>query len=218
MNIGRLENESREYSKIRDELHAAEVALRDHRERVAELRRQLPADTMIPDEEFEEVRDGQRVKISLSQLCQDERPLVLMHFMYGKAQSTPCPMCTMWADGYDGALPHLEERLDFAVFVAGDPADFEAYGRERGWRNLRVVSAGGSDLKRRLGFEGEDGSQHPGASVILRRGDQLIHSYSVCAFFGEEGYRGMDLLSPVWNFFDLTPEGRGDFFPSKRYE
>ena len=62
-----------------------------------------------------------------------------------------------------------------------------------------------------------DGSQQPGATVVVKRGGKLIHSYSVCAYFGEEGFRGMDLLSPVWNYFDLTPDGRGDFFPSKRY-
>jgi predicted dithiol-disulfide oxidoreductase (DUF899 family) len=27
----------------------------------------------------------------------------------------------------------------------------------------------------------------------------------------------MDLLSPVWNFFDLTPDGRGDWMPSLVY-
>ncbi len=25
--------------------------------------------------------------------------------------------------------------------------------------------------------------------------------------------RGMDLLSPVWNYLDLTPDGHGDWFP-----
>jgi predicted dithiol-disulfide oxidoreductase (DUF899 family) len=219
MGIGRLGTESAEYSKLRDELQAAEIALRDQRERVAELRRRLPLDTEIEDQEFEEVRDGQKVSVRLSELFEAaDKPLVLMHFMYGGAQSSPCPMCTMWADGYDGAIPHLLQRIGFVVFVAGDPANFEAYGRSRGWENVRVVSAAGSDLKRRLGFEDEEGAQHPGASVIVRQNGKLIHSYSVSAYFGEAGYRGMDLLSPVWNFFDLTPEGRGEFFPGKSYE
>jgi predicted dithiol-disulfide oxidoreductase (DUF899 family) len=30
-------------------------------------------------------------------------------------------------------------------------------------------------------------------------------------------FRGMDLLSPLWNFLDLTPEGRGDFMPRRAY-
>ena len=32
-----------------------------------------------------------------------------------------------------------------------------------------------------------------------------------------EHFRGMDLLSPVWNFLDLTPAGRGDWFPGLSY-
>lgn len=217
--VGRLENESPEYAKLRDELQAAEVALRDQRERVAELRRSLPLDTVVGDETFDEIRDGQRAKIKLSELFTDTgKPLVLMHFMYGKAQDAPCPMCTMWADGYDGVMDHLRQRLDFAVFVAGDAATFEAYGRERGWQNVRVVSAGDSDLKRRLGFETEEGAQLPGVSVFVRQpGGDIIHTYSQCAFLGADGFRGMDLLSPVWSYLDLTPAGRGDFMPSKRY-
>ncbi len=138
--------------------------------------------------------------------------------MFGKAQSQPCPMCTAWADGYDGVLPHLRQRVNFAVFCAGDPAVLEAWGRERGWRNVRVVSAADSELKRRLGFETDEGTQLPGISVFARNdaGD-VVHTYSQCAFLGEAGFRGMDLLSPIWHFLDLTPEGRGDFMPSRRY-
>jgi predicted dithiol-disulfide oxidoreductase (DUF899 family) len=103
--------------------------------------------------------------------------------------------------------------------VAGDPASFEAYARSRGWKNIRIVSAGESDLKRRLGFETEEGTQMPGVSVFLQRPDgTLVHAYSQAAGFGAEGFRGMDLLSPVWHFFDVTPAGRGDFMPSKRYD
>ena len=30
-------------------------------------------------------------------------------------------------------------------------------------------------------------------------------------------YRHNDLLDPLWNMLDLTPEGRGDFHPQLRY-
>jgi predicted dithiol-disulfide oxidoreductase (DUF899 family) len=29
--------------------------------------------------------------------------------------------------------------------------------------------------------------------------------------------RGIDLLSPVWHLLDLTPGGRGDWYPSPGY-
>lgn len=219
MSVARLDGESLEYTKIRDELQQAEVALRDQRERVAELRRRLPGDHVIDDQVFREIRDGQPEDVRLSELFDDtDKPLILMHFMYGGSQSSPCPMCTCWADGYDGLLPHLEQKAHFAAFIAGDPGHFGAYARSRGWRNLRVVSAGESDLKRQLGFENEEGGQLPGLSVFTRNAQgKPVHFYSQSAYLGEHGFRGMDLLNPVWHFLDATPEGRGDFFPSKQY-
>ncbi len=217
--IARHPEESAAYAKRRDELHRAEVALRDQRERVAELRRQLPEGQPVTDHELQEIRDGCRTPVRLSQLFLDpERPLVLVHFMFGKAQRSLCPMCTMWADGYDGVVPHLRQRVNFAVLVAGDVGAFEAYGRSRGWKHLRLVSAADSDLKRVLGFENEEGAQQPGVSVFRRRSDGSIeHWYSLSANLGSDGFRGMDLLSPVWNFLDLTPEGRGAWMPRKEY-
>jgi len=220
MAIGRLSQESADYASVRDELQAAEIALRDQRERVAELRRTLPRDTRVADAELVEIRDGARQAVRLSELFSaPDKPLILMHFMYGKAQAHPCPMCTSWADGYDGILPHLRQRADFAVFVAGDPGAFGEYARSRGWRNLRIVSAGESRLKRDLGFEPEEGAQHPGLSVFERGADGSVrHFYSQSALLGEAGFRGMVLLNPLCHFFDALPEGRGDFFPSKQYD
>ena len=220
MGIGRLSSESPEYSKLREELLEAEIALRDQVERVAELRRRLPSDSEVGDAVLEEIREGVRVPVRLSELFEDpDKTLVLVHFMFGGRQSRPCPMCTLWADGYDGIVPHLRQRVNFAVLVAGDVGAFAEYARRRGWRHLRLVSAADSDLKRSLGFEAEDGGQHPGVSVFRRLDDgRLVHFESICAMLPDGGFRGMDLLSPLWNFLDLTPEGRGDWMPRVEYD
>jgi predicted dithiol-disulfide oxidoreductase (DUF899 family) len=219
MAIGRLPEESSGYRKLRDELQSAEVALRDQRERVAELRRKLPRDTPFGDSALCEIRDGALASVRLSELFEDgDKPLILMHFMFGKKQTSPCPMCTAWTDGYDGIQSHLAQFANFAVFIAGDPGAFGEYARSRGWRNVRIVSAGDSDIKRRLGFEDADGSQRPGISVFERDADGKVqHFYSQSADLGPDGFRGMDLLNPLWHFVDCLPGGRGDFFPSKSY-
>ncbi len=94
-----------------------------------------------------------------------------------------------------------------------------AAARERGWRHLRILSAGDSTLKRDLSFEDEQGRQFPGVSVFTRGRDGAIrHFYSGGAETDDGGFRGMDLLSPLWSFLDLTPEGRGDFMPRKAYD
>ncbi len=39
-------------------------------------------------------------------------------------------------------------------------------------------------------------------------------SWSGGARIVDEHWRGVDLLSPVWHFLDLTRAGRGDWMPS----
>ena len=219
MGLARFDDESPEYRKARDELQAAEVALREQRERVAALRRDLPRDHVVEDVELQEWREGKATPVRLSELFENpDQALVLMQFMFGKQQSDACPMCSMWADGYNGAMRHLRQRMNFAVLIAGDPGEFADLAATRGWDQLRVVSAADTTLKRDLGFETPEGAQIPGVSVFERRGDgTLVHFYSQSAILGQEGGRGMDLLSPVWNYMDLTPEGRGEWFPSLQY-
>ena len=207
--------ETAEYGKRREELRQAEIALKEQRERVAALRRALPLTTEVPDHLFRDASGDLR----LSSLFEDpDKTLVLMHFMYGKKQERPCPMCTLWADGYDGIVPHLRQRVNFAVLIAGDPVSFDDHVRARGWKNIRVVSAAESTLKADVGLEAADGGQMPGVSIFRREPDgRILHAYSGCAMMGDGHFRGMDLLSPFWSFLDLTPEGRGDFFPSLQY-
>ncbi len=88
----------------------------------------------------------------------------------------------------------------------------------RGWRNLRLLSSGGTSFNRDFGMEDEDGNQLPGVSVFLKGDDGTVrHFHTLCAIMGEGHYRGMDLLSPVWNLFDLLPQGRGDWLPRLAY-
>jgi predicted dithiol-disulfide oxidoreductase (DUF899 family) len=52
--------------------------------------------------------------------------------MYGKAQPEPCPLRTMWIDGYNAAAPHLTQNIDFAVVAAAAPAALSAHAASRG--------------------------------------------------------------------------------------
>lgn len=106
--VGRLRNESERYRALRSQLRDAELELMLQRERVAELRRNLPADTETPDYLLHEgprdlAEESPEREVRLSELFTDpSRPLVVYHFMYGGAQESPCPSCTMWLDGLNG--------------------------------------------------------------------------------------------------------------------
>jgi predicted dithiol-disulfide oxidoreductase (DUF899 family) len=217
MNLTRLK-ESDEYRRQREELRAAELDLMDHVERVADLRRRLPTDTAVDDYELVEVSTGDRVR--LSQLFSaPDRALILYHFMYGKAQTEPCPLCTMWIDGYNAAARHLMQNVDFAVVAAAAPAAIKAHAASRGWSNLRLLSARDSTFKYDLGSEEADGTQTEWISVFTRGADGTVrHVYSKGAQMADDRReRGIDLLTPVWHLLDLTPGGRPDWYPSLTY-
>ena len=224
MPVGRHAYESSRYRTLRNRLLKAEIALRDQRERVAALRRRLPLDTRVEDYLLQEVAlDGARSarprRRRLSQLfTRPGAPLVLYQFMYGGAQTKPCPMCSLWIDGFHGVAKHLAQTMSFAVVAEAEPAALRRHARDRGWTNLRLLSSAGSTLKRDLNFEDGGKAQFPGVSVFVRRksGDVRL-SYSVSAFLADGEYRGLDLLCPVWHVLDLLPAGRGRWMPQLRY-
>jgi predicted dithiol-disulfide oxidoreductase (DUF899 family) len=209
--------ESDEYAVARDELRRAELELTEHVERVAAQRRQLPAGPLVEDYALERT-DG--VEVRLSSLCSDPaRPLIVYHLMYGKRQTDPCPMCTMWVDGFNGVATHVAQRANFAVVAAASPGDLAAHARSRRWDRLTVLSAGASSFKFDLGSEDADGNQEPRVSVFTSDGaGQVRHSYTGAPqLSGSFLERGIDLLCPTWQLFDLLPVGRGDWYASLSY-
>ncbi len=215
-----LEAASDSYREAREKLRAAEIALTEQREEVARLRRALPADTPVPqDYLFTEATGSGPQSVRLSQLfAEGEEALIVAHYMWASADEQPCPMCTMWTDGYDAVLPHVAQRVPMVVVTKQEAARFRAFADGRGWRNLRLLSSGGTSFNRDFGMEDEDGNQLPGVSVFLKGDDGTVrHFHTLCAIMGEGHYRGMDLLSPVWNLFDLLPQGRGDWLPRLAY-
>src|SRR5687768_13291968 len=110
----RLANEPREYLQKREELRLAEMEMFRNIERVAALRRALPTGADVADYLFQEgsrdlnAPDSPIGSVRLSELFSAPgRALIVYHFMYGKRNTTACPMCTMWIDAFNGVAPHL---------------------------------------------------------------------------------------------------------------
>jgi predicted dithiol-disulfide oxidoreductase (DUF899 family) len=221
-----LPNESADYLSKREELRIAEIDLMRQRERVAELRRRLPQGAIVEDYEFEEgpadldTGDSPIRKVRSSELFTGKnRSVVVYHFMYGKKQTSPCPMCTLLIDGFNGVAHHLAQNLDFAIVAAADPPALRAHARTRGWDNLRLLSCGANTFKYDLGSEDHEGNQDSTVSVFTRDKDgTLRHFYSAHPSMSNDiKERGLDLLCPVYNILDLTPQGRGDWYAGLDY-
>jgi predicted dithiol-disulfide oxidoreductase (DUF899 family) len=221
-----LTNESPEYLARREELRLAEIELMLRRERVAELRRNLPEGAALQDYAFEEgprdlnAGDAPARTVRLSELfTRPDRSLVIYHFMFGKKQAKACPMCTAWLDGANGIAHHLAQNLDFAVVAAADLPTLRAFARERGWDKLRLLSAGDNTFKYDFGSEDRDGAQDSTVSVFTRGANGTVHHfYTAHPWMAPDvKERGIDLLAPMWHFLDLTPQGRGSWYSSLAY-
>jgi predicted dithiol-disulfide oxidoreductase (DUF899 family) len=221
-----LKNESAEYLAAREDLRLAEIDLMRQRERVAALRRALPPGAPIPDYEFQEgpadlsAGDSPIRTVRLSQLFSaTDRSLVIYHLMYGKKQKNPCPMCTMWMDGWNGVAHHLARNVDVALVAAADPAALRAHARNRGWNRLRLLSCGTNTFKADLGSENPDGGQDSQVSVFTKDADgTLRHFYSAHPRMAPDiNERGIDLLLATYNILDITPQGRGKWYSSLDY-
>ena len=221
--------ESEPYRSARNDLLHAEVELRKQIENVAALRRKLPLGGEIPqDYVFEEgaldLADRATVRqVKMLDLFHPGKDsLILYNFMYGPRMEHPCPMCTSLLDSLDGSVLHATQRINFAVVAKSPVQRIRDFVRQRGWTNFRILSSGNNTYN--LDYHGEtvDGDQMPALNVFVRKGDKISHFYNTELFFvpPEKGQnpRHVDLLWPLWNLFDLTPEGRGpDWYPKLSY-
>lgn len=126
-------------------------------------------------------------------------------------------MCSMWADGWNAVDHHVGQNVDFALVTNATVEENSQLAADRGWTNLRWLSAAGSPFKADFGSEDADRNQSPFFTVFDVEDGVSRLSYSGGAHIAGEHWRGVDLLSPVWHFLDLTRVGRGDWMPSLEY-
>jgi predicted dithiol-disulfide oxidoreductase (DUF899 family) len=127
-------------------------------------------------------------------------------------------MCNMWADGYAAIAPHVSDKVNFALVAKVDLATLREWGRRRGWNKIRLLSSHDNTFNADFLMEENGGRQRPGVSVFSRTADgKIYHFYTTEASLGQGHHRGIDLFSPVWNLFDLLPEGRENWMPIHAY-
>jgi predicted dithiol-disulfide oxidoreductase (DUF899 family) len=225
--------ESAEYRAARDQLLEQEIELRRAMERVAAARRELPAGGAVPEDYVFQGAGpgGTPTDVRLSELFAPGRDsLVIYSAMFprhphddrpGPASGRtallpilegPCPSCTALLDQLDGAAEHAAQRVNLAVVARTPLPRLLTFAEERGWRRLRLLSSAGNAYNRDYHAETPAGDQQPMLNVFHRDGETVRHSWGSELLYAptEPGQdpRHVGTLEPLWNLFDLTPEGR----------
>lgn len=166
---------------------------------------------VLPNSDPEDFRN-----VRLADLFTDGHDTLLVdHLMFAAQDEEPCVMCSMWADGYNAVAPHIMQRASFVLVAKAEISKLRSFARQRGWDRIRLLSSPDTTFNRDFGMENADGSQNPGLSVFTRAADGAVyHRYTIGAEFDERNNRGIDPYTPVWNLFDLLPQGRGDWYPN----
>ena len=216
MHDQRFPNESATYREARNSLLREEIELRRQTERVAELRRRLPAGGELPvDYRFQAASPNRDTDpdVTLSTLFGEHDTLLVYSFMYGPAMNAPCPSCSSIIDSLDGVAPPLTQRAALAVVARSEPARIRAWAERRGWHRLRLLSSANCSYNRDYGAETADGAQLPVLNVFQRRGDRVHHHWATELLYAPcdpgQDNRHVDAIWPLWGLLDLTPGGRG---------
>ncbi|AUI57624.1 DUF899 domain-containing protein [Amycolatopsis sp. BJA-103] len=179
-----------EWQSAREALLAKEKELTRAADAVAAERRRLPMVRFDGGHEFE----GPQGRVTLLDLFEGRRQLIVYHFMLAPGQKAGCPGCSMVVDNI-GHLAHLHARdTTLSVVAPATLPEIERYKERMGW-TVPWVSTGG-DFNAAC-----DVGAGFGISVFLRDGDEVFRTYFTTD-------RGGDQLVGTLRYLDLTPFGR----------
>lgn len=187
-----------EWQKARDALLVKEKAATHARDALAAERRRLPMVRI--DKPY--VFAGPKGKLSLRDLFEGRRQLILYHFMF--APTVPgwpdggCVGCSMVTDQF-GHLAHFHARDTSLCLVSRAPlANIEKLKKRMGW-TYPWYSSDGSDFNADFGLT-TDKHEKYGLSIFIHDDTDVYRTYHTNG-------RGVEGLN-IWTFLDLTPLGR----------
>jgi predicted dithiol-disulfide oxidoreductase (DUF899 family) len=217
-----------EWLDARKALLAKEKEMTYARDALNVERRNLPMVEVEKNYEFE----GPDGKLSLLDMFEGRRQLIVRHFMFDPSWEDGCPSCTAGVDEFsDGLLEHLHMRDTTLVIVARAPlAKIEAYKAKRSWK-WPFYSSYGSDFNYDFdvtmdpsvkppsyNYRTEDDwrekgetvhleGEQPGQSCFLRDTPGGTGGDRVFHTYSSYG-RGAEMTGGSYYFLDLTALGR----------
>ena len=162
------------------------------------LRAENPG-TVVSNYEF----DSLNGKIALKDLFAGREQLMLIHNM-----GHVCRYCTLWADGINAFLPHLESAMSVVLVCRDDVHTQSRMAHSRGWRFRMASHSGGSYIKQQTVLDGEDNC--PGVVLYQLNGDEIVRKNS--AVFGP-----YDEFCSIWNLLSLASLDTANWTPQHHY-
>ncbi|MFI0795894.1 DUF899 domain-containing protein [Micromonospora rubida] len=185
-----------EWTSARESLLQEEKALTRARDQLSAARRAMP---VVPVEK-EYVFASPTGEVTLLELFQGRRQLLVRHFMFDPKAEEGCVGCSMQADNV-GDLSHMHARDTSFVMIARAPLEkIEQFKARMGWAHIPWVSSYGSDFNYDFNVTMEKG-ELPAVSSFIRDGEQIFHASSVFD-------RGGEVFINTYNYLDVTPLGR----------
>jgi predicted dithiol-disulfide oxidoreductase (DUF899 family) len=180
------------------EIQALEQQIFELNMKLIELRKK-GAQLEVPNYTFQ----TQGSDVTLLDLFGDKNKLLVIHNM-GQA----CRYCTLWADGFNGFVPHLESAMSVVLASKDDPETQRRFANSRGWR-FRLVSHGGGDYIQEQSVMKDQGNM-PGAVVYERLGEKIVRQ-NACVFGPG------DLYCSMWGLLGLAGLGTDEWTPQYSY-
>ena len=153
----------------------------------------------VPDYAFRTL-DGE---VRLRELFAGHDRLLAIHNM-----GQGCRYCTLWADGINGFLPHLESAMAVVLLSKDDPETQRRFANARGWRFRLASHGGGAYIRDETVMSGHDNA--PGAVLYEKRDGKVFRKNAVV--FGPG-----DRFCSAWNFLALAGHGADDWTPQFTY-
>lgn len=214
-------NESSSYRDARNQLLDFEIKLRSDIEKLGKMRQSLPlGGKLIEDYCFTELQGEKIVTVKLSELFKPQKDsLVIYSFMYGPKMENPCPSCTSIIDTLNANIIHISDRTNLVVVAKSPIERIVNFAKTRDWNKIRLLSSDQNSYNKDYFAETDTGNQIPALNVFTKTKDGIFHYYNTellyCNLTGDP--RHVDAIWPLWNLYDMLPEGRGNWYPKLNY-
>lgn len=180
------------------ELEKAERELFELKQKVATLRRDSEP-IAVKNYSFQ-TPEGE---VSLLELFGSKDTLFLIHNM-----GQGCRYCTLWADGLNGFVAHIESEFALALVSQDDPETQRRFSNSRGWRFKMASHGGGDYMKEQISFG--DQKNMPGIACYMRKGSSIFKKNS--AVFGPG-----DEFCSLWSVLGLAGVSTEQWTPQFNY-